>query len=128
MCPSGSDGPYLLCLRQLPFRVLILQTSRSLATCSLQWTVAIFFDLRDFRILSHSTLEILRSDFPEVLDLSTCVSWKPTTWIYFGLRLFNNFDFSLSKKLPNCFHSRVVDIMPLLPLDDGRFLSTSGLR
>jgi hypothetical protein len=40
------------------------RSTRSLDTCPSQRTVMIYFGLRDFGSLSHSTLEILRSDFP----------------------------------------------------------------
>jgi hypothetical protein len=114
--------------RRLPFRVLSLQTSRSLATCSLRngW-------LRSTSAFGTSgvchTPHLKSSEvtFPEVSDLSTRVSWQPMTWIYFGLRLFGDFTFSLSTKLPKCSHSRVVDLTPPVPLDDGWSLTSSGL-
>jgi hypothetical protein len=71
----------------------------------------VFSTIDDFDLLQPSGVchtprpEPFEVTFPEVSDMSTCISWKPMAWIYFNLRLFGNFRFSLSTKLLKCSRS-----------------------
>jgi hypothetical protein len=98
------------------------QVSSTMDACDL------LSDFRTSGVCHTPHLESFEVIFAKVLDLSTRASWKPTTWICFDPLAIRQFLLLLDHKLSNFSRSGVVDLTPLVNLDDGRSQLASGLR